>query len=55
MASFLYRECTFPNGSYLMTGTGIVPSNEFTLKCGDVINITIDNIGTLINDRHFIH
>ena len=50
LASFLYRECTFPNGSYLMTGTGIVPSNEFTLKSGDVINITIDNIGTLINE-----
>ena len=50
LASFLYRECTFPNGSYLMTGTGIVPSNEFTLQSGDEISITIDNIGTLINE-----
>jgi len=50
LASFLYRECTFPNGSYLMTGTGIVPSNDFTLQSGDVIRITIDNIGTLVNE-----
>jgi 2-dehydro-3-deoxy-D-arabinonate dehydratase len=50
LVSFLYRECTFPNGSFLMTGTGIVPTNEFTLQSGDEISITIDNIGTLINE-----
>ena len=50
LASFLYRECTFPYGSFLMTGTGIVPTSEFTLQSGDEINITIDNIGTLINE-----
>jgi 2-dehydro-3-deoxy-D-arabinonate dehydratase len=32
-----------------MTGTGIVPGNDFTLKSGDEIKISIDNIGTLIN------
>jgi 2-dehydro-3-deoxy-D-arabinonate dehydratase len=50
LVSFLYRECTFPNGSFLMTGTGIVPTSEFTLQSGDEISITIDNIGTLINE-----
>ena len=46
---FLYRECSFPNGSLLMTGTGIVPSSDFTLHSGDEILITIDSIGTLKN------
>ena len=50
LASFLYRECTFPNGSLLMTGTGIVPTSDFTLQSGDVISITIENIGTLVNE-----
>ena len=50
LASFLYRECTFPNGSFLMTGTGIVPTSDFTLHSGDEISITINNIGTLINE-----
>ncbi len=46
---FLYRECSFPHGSLLMTGTGIVPTSEFTLQSGDVIQITISPIGTLVN------
>ena len=33
----------------MMTGTGIVPPNEFTVAAGDEILITIDNIGTLVN------
>jgi 2-dehydro-3-deoxy-D-arabinonate dehydratase len=49
LVSFVYRECSFPYGCLIMTGTGIVPSNEFTLKSGDEIRITIDGIGTLIN------
>ncbi len=49
LASFLYRECSFPCGSFLMTGTGIVPSNDFTLRSGDEIIININPIGTLIN------
>ncbi len=49
LVSFLYRECSFPNGSMLMTGTGIVPTNDFTLQSGDEIIITIDSIGTLKN------
>jgi len=49
LAAFLYRECSFPNGSFLMTGTGIIPPNEFTLQKDDEVRITIDAIGTLIN------
>ncbi len=49
LVSFLFRACSFPFGCFLMTGTGIVPSQNFTLKQGDEIHITIDPIGTLIN------
>ena len=49
LVSFLYRECSFPTGSLLMTGTGIVPEGDFTLQKGDRIDITIEPIGTLSN------
>lgn len=49
LVSFLFRACSFPYGCFLMTGTGIVPSQNFTLKKGDEIHITINPIGTLIN------
>jgi 2-dehydro-3-deoxy-D-arabinonate dehydratase len=49
LAGYLFRECDFAAGVLLMTGTGIVPPDDFTLSVGDVINITIDNIGTLTN------
>jgi 2-dehydro-3-deoxy-D-arabinonate dehydratase len=49
LVDFLYRECSFPHGCFLMTGTGIVPPNSFTLQSGDVVTITIEHIGTLIN------
>jgi 2-dehydro-3-deoxy-D-arabinonate dehydratase len=49
LVSFVFRECSFPDGCLIMTGTGIVPENEFTLKSGDVVNITVDAIGTLSN------
>lgn len=50
LAHYLFREMSFPNGAYLMTGTGIVPDNDFTLLSGDVVNITIEEIGTLSNE-----
>jgi 2-dehydro-3-deoxy-D-arabinonate dehydratase len=40
---------TFPDGVILLTGTGIVPPDEFTLNPDDVVSITIDGIGTLVN------
>ena len=49
LAEFLYRETSFPHGCYLMTGTGVVPPDSFTLNPGDEIRITVDPIGTLSN------
>lgn len=49
LASFLYREIDFPYGSFLMTGTCLVPDNDFTLLENDWVHITIDEIGTLSN------
>ncbi|MCI0707653.1 MAG: fumarylacetoacetate hydrolase family protein [Ignavibacteriae bacterium] len=49
LVRFLFRECSFPHGCLLMTGTGIIPSNDFTLARGDEISITIEPIGTLVN------
>jgi 2-dehydro-3-deoxy-D-arabinonate dehydratase len=49
LVSFVYRECSFPKGCLIMTGTGIVPGSDFTLQSKDEIKIIIDNIGTLVN------
>lgn len=49
LVSFVFRECSFPHGCLIMTGTGIVPDSNFTLQSGDVITITIDHIGKLVN------
>ena len=49
LIGYLFREMSFPNGVFLMTGTGLVPPNDFTLAIGDVVEITIDGIGTLRN------
>ncbi len=49
LVEFLFRECTFPFGCLLMTGTCLVPPNDFTLLSGDVIVIRIDHIGELKN------
>ena len=49
LVSFLFRDNSFPQGVFLMTGTGIVPGDEFTLHGGDEIRITIEGIGALIN------
>ena len=49
LVDFLTRESTFPCGCFLMTGAGVVPDSGFTLESGDVISITIDGIGTLVN------
>lgn len=49
LIGFLERDNSFPAGVFLMTGTGIVPCEDFTLAAGDVIEISINGIGTLIN------
>lgn len=50
MAGYLRRSQSFPHGAVLLTGTGIVPPDDFTLHAGDVVRITISGIGTLTNE-----
>jgi 2-dehydro-3-deoxy-D-arabinonate dehydratase len=49
LAEYLFRDNSFPAGAWLMTGTGIVPPDAFTLEHGDEIRITIEPAGTLVN------
>ena len=49
LAAYLFRELDFPNGTFLMTGTGIIPADDCTLKINDLVKITIEGIGTLVN------
>jgi 2-dehydro-3-deoxy-D-arabinonate dehydratase len=49
LVEYLYRNNRFSNGCFLLTGTGIVPPDSFTLQHGDEIRITISGIGTLVN------
>ena len=48
LGDYLFKESSYPNGAFLMTGTGIVPPPDFTLKLGDIIEIEIEKIGTFI-------
>ncbi len=49
LVEYLFRAYTFEQGAFLMTGTCLVPDNDFTLEEGDVVEISIDHIGTLTN------
>jgi 2-dehydro-3-deoxy-D-arabinonate dehydratase len=49
LVHYLFRESSFPNGCFLLTGTGIVPPDGFTLQSADEISIRIDAIGILTN------
>ena len=49
LAGWLTREYEIPDGAVLLTGTGVVPPDDLTLEAGDVVSISIDGIGTLIN------
>ena len=49
LVSWLARDSKFPDGAFLLTGTGIVPPDDFSLAPGDVVRITIEGIGTLTN------
>ena len=49
LVEYLYRELSFPYGCILMTGTGIIPADDFTLRSGDEIRIAVPPIGTLVN------
>ena len=52
LADWLFRENDFPQGAYLMTGTGVVPPSSFTLQPNDLVRIEIDGLGTLENPVH---
>lgn len=47
LAEYLFRETSFPHGCFLMTGTGIVPPDNFSLQTSDKIIITIPPVGVL--------
>ncbi|MCA9157140.1 MAG: fumarylacetoacetate hydrolase family protein [Planctomycetales bacterium] len=49
LVGWLGRDNSFPNGAFLLTGTGIVPDSDFTLQPGDHVHIHITGIGTLSN------
>jgi 2-dehydro-3-deoxy-D-arabinonate dehydratase len=49
LIQWLGRDNSFPCGAFLLTGTGIVPQRDFALRTGDVVSISIDGIGTLVN------
>lgn len=49
LAGYLFRSQTFPNGAVLLTGTGVVPPDSFSLEAGDLVEITVTGIGTLRN------
>ncbi len=49
LAEWLFRENEFPDGALLLTGTGIVPPDEFTLHRGDDVSISVAGVGTLRN------
>jgi 2-dehydro-3-deoxy-D-arabinonate dehydratase len=49
LVKYVFLECSFPHGCLIMTGTGIVPPSDFTLRSGDELNITIESVGKLTN------
>ena len=49
LAEWLFRESEFPDGAFLMTGTGIVPDDDFSLQDGDTVTISVAGVGTLTN------
>ena len=44
LAAYLGKELAFPGGAFLMTGTGIVPEDDFTLTSGDLVGISVGNL-----------
>jgi 2-dehydro-3-deoxy-D-arabinonate dehydratase len=50
LVEYLFRDNSFPAGVFLMTGTGIVPPNSFSLQSGDRVRITIEPVGALENE-----
>jgi 2-dehydro-3-deoxy-D-arabinonate dehydratase len=49
LAGFLFRSQVFPHGAVLLTGTGVVPPDSFTLRESDTVRIAISGVGVLEN------
>ena len=49
LVTYLFLENDFPDGAFLCTGTALVPESQFTLEPGDVVQIDVDQLGTLRN------
>jgi 2-dehydro-3-deoxy-D-arabinonate dehydratase len=49
LVEYLFRDNSFPEGCFLLSGTGVVPPDDFCLRAGDEVRIRIDPIGTLVN------
>lgn len=49
LIEYLFRSQSFPAGVVLLTGTGIIPADDFTLHSGDVVSIRVPEIGCLTN------
>ena len=49
LVEYLYRETSFPKGCVLLTGTGVIPPDDFTLQAGDEVTIEIPPVGVLQN------
>jgi 2-dehydro-3-deoxy-D-arabinonate dehydratase len=50
LVAALYLELSFPAGAVLLTGTGVVPPDEFTLQDGDRVRIAVEDVGVLEHD-----
>jgi 2-dehydro-3-deoxy-D-arabinonate dehydratase len=50
LVAALYLELSFPAGAVLLTGTGVVPPDEFTLRHGDRVRIAVEGVGVLEHD-----
>ncbi|HEV7622514.1 MAG TPA: fumarylacetoacetate hydrolase family protein [Amnibacterium sp.] len=49
LGAWLFAAMPFPAGAVLLTGTGIVPEEGFTLAAEDVVTVSIEQVGTLVN------
>ncbi len=49
LIGWLGRDNEFPKGAILLTGTGIIPPDDFALQTGDQVSMTIEGVGTLVN------
>lgn len=52
LTEYLFRDNPIPRGSILLTGVGVVPPDDFTLKNGDLVEISMDGLGTMRNRVH---